>query len=137
MDCEEYRRWIDMAERTLRSAERDVEAGDYNWACFKAHQAAEFAAKALLYGMGKPVRGHSVLRLLREASAFVEAGEKVLEDAALLDKFYVPTRYVDAWSEGVPYEYYTRGDAEAAVRAAERIIAFVKEAWRLLSGGGG
>ena len=61
----------------------------------------------------------------------------MLEHAALLDKFYVPTRYVDAWSEGIPYEYYTRGDAEAAVRAAERIIAFVKEAWRLLSGGGG
>ncbi|AFA38848.1 putative conserved protein related to C-terminal domain of eukaryotic chaperone, SACSIN [Pyrobaculum oguniense TE7] len=137
MDFEEFRRWIDMAERTLRSAERDMEAGDYNWACFKAHQAAEFAAKALLYGVGKPSRGHSVLRLLREASAFVEVGEKVLEHAALLDKFYVPTRYVDAWSEGTPYDYYTRGDAEAAVRAAESIIAFVKEAWRLLSGGGG
>ena len=113
MDEGEFRRWIEMAERTVRSAVRDMEAGDYNWACFKAHQAAEFAAKALLYGLGKPARGCSVLRLLREASAFVEVGEEVLVDAALLDKFYIPTRYVDAWSEGVPYEYYTRGDAEA------------------------
>lgn len=126
-----------MAERTLRSALRDAESGDYNWACFKAHQAAEFALKALLYGIGKPARGHSATRLLREISALVEVGEELFEDAALLDKFYVPTRYVDAWSEGVPYEYFTRRDAESAIGAAEKIIEFVKKTWTRLGGGGG
>lgn len=137
MDASEFRRWLDMAERTLRSAARDAEGGDYNWACFKAHQAAEFALEALLYGIGKPTRGHSATRLLREISAFVEVGEELFELAALLDKFYVPTRYVDAWSEGVPYEYFTKRDAESALSAAEKILEFVKETWRRLSGGGG
>lgn len=111
-----------MAERTSRSAAGDAEAGDYNWACFKAHQAGGYAVKALLYGVGKPARGHAITKLLQEASQFVKVGEEVWEWAALLDKFYVPTRYVDAWSEGAPYEYYTRRDAEAALRAAEGLI---------------
>jgi len=73
-----------MARRTLESARRDVEGGDYNWACFKAHQAAEFAVKGLLYGVGKPARGHSVFKLLeavcREGSSIWrgKAGEGAL-----------------------------------------------------------
>ena len=53
-----------------------------------------------------------------------------LELGKLLDKFYIPTRYVDAWSEGVPFEYFTRGGAEAALAAAEKILAFVEELWK-------
>ena len=135
VDEEEYRRWIDMAERTLKSAERDAEAGDYNWACFKAHQAGEFALRAVLYGAGKPARGHSVTRLLRELGAFAEVGEDLYWRAALLDKLYVPTRYVDAWSEGVPYEYYTRRDADEAIEAARALVDFAKRLWASLSGG--
>lgn len=134
MDVAEFKRWMTMAERTLESALRDMESGDYNWACFKAHQAGEFAVKAVLYGIGKPTRGHAITRLLRELAAFVPVEEDVFEDAALLDKFYVPTRYVDAWSEGVPYEYYTRRDAELAIEAARRIIEFARGIWRSLGG---
>lgn len=54
MDIEEYERWIKSAEKTLQSAKEDLERGDYNWACFKAQQAAEKALKAFLYGLGKP-----------------------------------------------------------------------------------
>ena len=125
-----------MAERTLASAVRDMEAGDYNWACFKAHQAGEYAVKALLYGIGRPARGHSITRLLRELSHLVTISDEVVEDAALLDKFYVPTRYVDAWVEGAPYEYYTRRDAEAAVAAARRLLEFARGLWMRLGGGG-
>jgi len=135
MDLQEFSRWIAMAERTLASAVRDMEAGDYNWACFKAHQAGEFAVKAVLYGVGRPTRGHSVARLLRELSSFVAIDEGAFEDALLLDKFYVPTRYVDAWSEGVPYEYFTKHDAELAIGAARRVIGLAKELWRSLGGG--
>ena len=56
-----------MAERTLASAVRDMKAGDYN-------QAGEYAVKALLYGIVRPVRGHSITRLLRELSELVQVG---------------------------------------------------------------
>ncbi|PLC62643.1 DNA-binding protein [Thermoproteus sp. CP80] len=130
MDCVEFSRWLAMARRTLESAARDVEGGDYNWACFKAHQAAEFAVKGLLYGAGRPARGHSVSKLLEAAKALVEVPGGLVELGKLLDKFYIPTRYVDAWSEGAPYEYFTRGDAESALRAAGEVVSFVEGLWR-------
>ena len=130
MDCVEFSRWLVMARRTLESARRDAESGDFNWACFKAHQAAEFAAKGLLYGAGRPARGHSVYKLLEAVKELLPVSEEFMELGKLLDKFYIPTRYVDAWSEGVPFEYFTRGDAEAALAAAEKILAFVEELWR-------
>ncbi len=130
MDCVEFSRWLAMARRTLESAARDVEGGDHNWACFKAHQAAEFAVKGLLYGAGRPARGRSVSKLLEAAEALVEVPGGLVELGKLLDKFYIPTRYVDAWSEGAPYEYFTRGDAESALRAAGEVVSFVEGLWR-------
>jgi HEPN domain-containing protein len=130
VDCVEFSRWLAMARRTLESAARDVEGGDHNWACFKAHQAAEFAVKGLLYGAGRPARGRSVSKLLEAAEALVEVPGGLVELGKLLDKFYIPTRYVDAWSEGAPYEYFTRGDAESALRAAGEVVSFVEGLWR-------
>ena len=130
MDCVEFSRWLAMARRTLESAARDVEGGDHNWACFKAHQAAEFAVRGLLYGAGRPARGRSVSKLLEAAKDLVEVPGGLVELGKLLDKFYIPTRYVDAWSEGAPYEYFTRGDAESALRAAGEVVSFVEGLWR-------
>ncbi|HIC93237.1 MAG TPA: HEPN domain-containing protein [Anaerolineae bacterium] len=61
-DQDEFFRWMRQAEHTLTSAQRDAAEGDYSWACFKAQQAAEYAAKALLRGLGLPAFGHSILR---------------------------------------------------------------------------
>ncbi len=124
-----------MARRTLESARGDAERGDYNWACFKAHQASEFAVKAVLYGVGRPVSGLSITHLLSALGGIVQVPGDVLDLGKFLDKFYVPTRYVDAWSEGVPYEYFTADDAEMAIKAAEVIIGFVEDLWRRLLGG--
>ncbi len=60
LDEDEYKRWIAMAKKTLESARRDLEGGDYNWACFKSQQSAEFAVKAILWGIGEPRYGHAV-----------------------------------------------------------------------------
>ncbi len=103
---------------------------------FQGASASEFAVKAILYGIGRPTRGHSITHLLSELGRMVQVPSDVMDLGKFLDKFYVPTRYVDAWSEGVPYEYFTRSDAEMAIKAAERIIVFVEDLWRggLLSG---
>jgi HEPN domain-containing protein len=136
MDSKEYDRRISMARRTIESAKHDTEAGDYNWACFKAHQAGESAIKAALYGIGRATRGHSLTHLIAGLSEFINVPNEVVDLCKLLDKFYVTTRYVDTWSEGAPYEYFTRTDAETAIKAAEGIITFIENLWRrLLSGG--
>lgn len=52
LDDAEFERWMRSALKTLESARRDLEFGDYNWACFKAHQVVEKALKAVLWGLG-------------------------------------------------------------------------------------
>ncbi len=99
LDSGEFERWMSSARHTLRSAEGDLEAGYYNWACFKAQQAAEFALKAYLWGVGRPAFGHSLTRLLAEVG---DPPPEIREACARLDKFYTAPRYADMWSEGAP-----------------------------------
>lgn len=133
LDTNEYLRWIVSAKKTLDSAKGDLERGDYNWACFKAQQAAELAVEALLLGLGMPAYGHSVSKLiLNIKSKGLFVSEEIVEYAKTLDKYYVPTRYPNAWAEGVPHEYYTVKDAETAITYAHKIIKWVEEQWRSL-----
>jgi len=134
LDEAEYLRWISTARATLKSAEGDLERGDYNWACFKAQQSAEFSLKALHHGLGLLGHGHSLSRLLMELrDKGLRFDEILIERAKALDKLYVPTRYPNVWAEGAPHEYYTRSDAEEAIRAAREIMGWVEEVWRSLS----
>lgn len=126
-DKEEYERWMRQAEATLASAKRDKEAGDYNWSCFKAQQAAEFAIKGLLYGIGFSPVGHSLLKLLEEIEGKKIDVEKLKGYARTLDRHYIPTRYVNAHVEGAPFEFYDLSTAEEAIECAIRFIQFVKE----------
>lgn len=125
-DKEEFERWMKQAERTLKSAERDKNATDYSWACFKAHQAAEFAIKGLLYGLGIMAYGHSLKKLLEILSQRIKVPEEILRKAKILDRHYIPTRYPDAHIAGSPFEFYDEEDAEEALKSAERILEFVK-----------
>ena len=125
MDEGEFERWMASARRTLESARRDAEAGDYNWACFKAHQAAGKALKALLWGLGEPAVGRSPVALAGRLSQLgLPVGERIRELAARLSKFYAPTRYPDVWESGIPEDYYTRSEAEEAIKRAGEVIAW-------------
>ncbi len=134
LDEEEFSRWMRSAKLTLESARLDLDHGFFNWCCFKCHQAAEKALKAILYGAGRPKVGHSLVRLVEHVR---ELGIEVPQDVTLacykLTRHYIPTRYPNAWSEGIPEEYYTRQDAEEAIEAALRVIRWAEETWRELS----
>jgi len=134
LDIGEYSRWMESARRTLQSARGDLERGDYNWACFKAHQAAEKALKALLWGVGAPAPGHSLPKLLEKVKEVlsIEAPLDVCEACIRLNKFYIATRYPNAWSEGIPEEYYSRSEAEEAIRYAAKVLEWVDSVWRRL-----
>jgi Uncharacterized conserved protein related to C-terminal domain of eukaryotic chaperone, SACSIN len=73
-----------MAKFTLDSAKGDHERGDYNWSCFKCHQACEFVVKGLFYGLGLEALGHSITRLLKkikEVSIYID--EEMIDSAAI------------------------------------------------------
>ena len=105
--------------RSLRAA------GHYAAACFHSQQAAEKALKAVLYSQGaRVVLGHAVRELARQCEAHDPSFGNVLADAALLDQFYIPTRYPNGLpAPAVPSETYTEAHAGAAQDAAERVVA--------------
>ncbi|WP_337860609.1 HEPN domain-containing protein [Ferroplasma sp.] len=127
-DTEEFNRWMANAKFTLKSAINDKDSEFYNWACFKAQQSAEYAVKAYLRGTGVNAFGHSISLLLKNANF----DDDTINIAKTIDKFYIPTRYTDAWPDGIPSDYYTYNDAEEAVDAAESIINEVETKWRSL-----
>ncbi|MEM0488279.1 MAG: HEPN domain-containing protein [Candidatus Bathyarchaeia archaeon] len=132
LDELEFSRWIGMAKKTLESAKGDLERGDYNWACFKAQQSAEFAVKAILHGLGMEAYGHSISALLLKLPREFNSSS-IMQEAKTLDKYYVPTRYPNAWSEGLPTDYYTQQDSLQAIKYAEKIIEWVISTWKSLS----
>ena len=128
-DEEEFSRWIRQAEHTLSSAQRDAAGGDYGWACFKAQQAAEYAAKALLRGLGLPAFGHSVLGLVGEMEKQgLPITEEIRQCARTLDRHYIPPRYANAYPAGSPFEYYDRETADKVIACAEAVLKAVQEA---------
>jgi HEPN domain-containing protein len=124
--ADEALRWLGQARADLRAAEGSVRTGSHEWACFQAQQAAEKALKALWLGNGFEPWGHSVLRLIDDyPDEAVRLGSLAgLRSAAkALDKLYVPTRYPNGLPDLAPYEVYTELEAQAAIAAAQSVLA--------------
>lgn len=127
-DDDEFERWLRQGEDTLRSAESDLKNGHFNWACFKCQQAAEYATKAALRGLGRAAAGHSVLQLLEELKTLGSEVTPELESSArTLDRLYIPTRYPNAHPAGSPFEFYDEGISQQAIACAETILDFVRK----------
>lgn len=118
------RDWLNQARRDLEHARQSIALGHFEWSCFAAQQAAEKAVKALHFHQGTVVWGHSIFELLDGLPEDQHPADDLLDLARMLDRFYIPPRYVDAHPSGPPYQYYTRADAEQAVVSAERITGF-------------
>ena len=114
--------WMKQALRDLSHAEHSLEIGDYEWACFAAQQAAVKAVKALYESRNMEVWGHSISRMLENLPENLKPENTLIYKAKELDRHYIPTRYPNFHSEGAPLDYYTREDAERAVKYAREII---------------
>ena len=127
-------RWLSEAEWDLETARILHREGRFNAAAFYSHQAAEKAAKALLYHVNEAPWGRSARVLLERF--FAKTGlrdEGLLALARELDRHYVPSRYPNAHPPGVtPHEAYDEETARRAVEAAERIVGYAR---RVIGGG--
>jgi HEPN domain-containing protein len=119
-----YEDWMRQARRDLEHAQRSLQGGDYEWACFAAQQAGEKAVKAVYQKLGADAWGHSVTALLQNLPADLLPPSNLLDIARELDKFYIPPRYPNAHPGGAPMDYYTRHEAERAIEYARRVLAF-------------
>ncbi|HCW52022.1 MAG TPA: DNA-binding protein [Clostridiales bacterium] len=120
------RDWMRQAEADLRHARNSRSLGDFEWACFAAHQAAEKAVKACFQKLHAEVWGHVVSLMLSRLSERVAVPQAVVERAKILDKHYIPARYPNGFEEGAPTDLYTSEEAENAITIAGEVIEFCK-----------
>ena len=123
-------RWLETAREDLRAAQVLADAGMFAHACFLAQQAAEKAAKSLWYAAGEDPWGHSVLKLVgqfphRDRLPDLADWER---RAALLDRFYIPTRYPNGLPDLTPGQSFFAPDAEQAIEVASAFVSAVA-AW--------
>jgi HEPN domain-containing protein len=125
---EEGQRWLQQAMEDLRWAEDLGQRGAYYLACFLAQQVAEKGLKAFLYARGlEIVLGHSVERLSREAAEWEPEIEDKARRWAVLDSYYVPTRYPNSVPGSIPARIYTADAAESALALAREVVAWVQK----------
>jgi len=123
-----FRDWFKQAERDLALARKAQQDGWHEWACFAAQQAAEKAAKALLYKHAIEVWGHVITELLAELPKSIAVPLDLMEKAKELDNFYIPTRYANGHPSGAPYEHYGPLQSDRAITYASEIIEFARAA---------
>lgn len=121
-----YRDWLDQAKRDLQRAHIDAEHEFWEWACFTSQQAAEKAVKALLMNRGYTAWGHSVTAKLRHLTE-IPVPDEMIQQAQLLDLFYIPTRYPNGLPEGKPADYFGQRQGQEAIHAATNIIRFCED----------
>ena len=118
--------WFKQAQRDFELAEDAQRSERHEWACFAAQQAAEKAVKALHLSLRQEAWGHVVARLLRELPEHITVPSDLIDQARVLDNFYIPTRYPDSHPEGAPFEHYGRLQSQEAIRHASAILTFIR-----------
>ena len=121
-----YADWLKQAEADFKHGKNSLNSEDYEWSCFSFQQAAEKAIKALFLKSGRDAWGHTLTILLGKLPETIQISEETIECAKILDKHYIPTRYPNGFDEGAPTDFYTRKEAEEALRCGGIIIEFCK-----------
>lgn len=120
---DEGQRWLEQAQTDLKWARHLGAEGAYYLVCFLAQQVAEKDAQG-----EELVIGHSVRQLCQRAIQYDTRFQQHLNDWAILDSFYIPTRYPSGLPDDIPARVYNRAAAEGALALAEAVVAQVN-AW--------
>jgi len=128
-EVNEAQRWLEQATQDLKWTRLLLKEGGFHLVCFLSQQVAEKALKALLYAKGEEmVLGHSVERLITHASQYVPEIQKQAARWAILDGYYVTTRYPNSLPSGsIPARVYQKDAAQNALQLAEDVVAFVEK----------
>jgi HEPN domain-containing protein len=117
--------WLSQARGELAAARHLLAGGHWAWCCFTCQQAAEKALKAGLEHFRDGRMGHNLNDLRQGLEAHVTVPLAVQEACARLNRYYIPTRYPDAFPSGAPVAQFLEADATSALADAEEVTQFV------------
>lgn len=118
--------WMREAEAELQAARDLLTHGHWSWCCFTCQQAAEKALKAVGEHFRQHPHGNNLNLLLRALQPYIAAPEEIQQACARLNRYYIPTRYPNAFDRGAPVDQFFEQDAKEAVRDAELVIEFAR-----------
>ena len=114
--------WMEQSKGEFKAASDLFATSNYAWCCFACHQAAEKALKAILEYFGSPTIGHNLIALTNEVSKFTTTPSETEVASRILNRYYIPTRYPNAFPSGAPVHMFNRDDAEEALQHAGKVI---------------
>ncbi|MEM3081616.1 MAG: HEPN domain-containing protein [Nitrososphaerota archaeon] len=114
------------SEDFLGAAVDLLKSARWSKVCFNAQQAAELALKAVLNRLGVERRSHALTELLDEISNHLPDAKKFEDYVKVLDQYYIPTRYPNAYPSGPAKDRYTKTQAEQAVKLASELLSWAK-----------
>ena len=122
-DSRRYADWYQKAETDLRGAQILSEHGaDNSLVAFHCQQAIEKIIKGyILRETGRLLEGHSLVYLVRSASAFDGDFRRFMKDCAFVNQFYVETRY----PADVPAPVDERELAEC-IDTAKEVVGYIR-----------
>jgi len=115
------------AEDFLGAAMDLFRTGRWSKVCFNCQQCIELALKAALNALGLERKGHDLRELLKELVKYRGELKRFRDEASMLDQYYIPTRYANAFHSGSAAEHYTKRQAEEALKAASEIFQELKD----------
>lgn len=123
-------RWIESAAEDIAAAKLMSANKMYSHACFLAQQCGEKAVKALWLMIGADPWGHSIQKLVADfpRRKTIPDIRQWAEKGALLDRYYIPTRYPNGLPDLTPGVSYFQQDATVAIQTAEFFLVAVKGA---------
>ena len=120
--------WLDKANEDLIVTRLVLREGYTAHACFLAQQCIEKALKAYLIAKTNDhPRIHRLVDLLSLCIALDSSFSQFLADCAIVDQYYIPTRYPSGNAASAPSGIPSHAEAEEVTTAAEHILQFVTQ----------
>jgi HEPN domain-containing protein len=83
--------------------------------------------KAICEHFRTPQFGHNLNLLLQAVAEHIAITEPLRMACARLNRYYIPTRYPDAFAQGAPADQFFEADARQALTDAEEVMSFAED----------
>jgi HEPN domain-containing protein len=120
------RDWLKEAQAELHAGRDLLRGKHWSWCCFTCQQAVEKALKAICEHFRSPQFGHNLNLLLEAVETHTAVAESVRMACARLNRYYIPTRYPNAFDRGAPAEQFFEADAHQALEDAEEVYGLAE-----------
>ncbi len=117
---------MEQAKGEFKAAKDLFATSNYAWCCFTCQQTAEKALKAILEHLGSPTAGHNLIALAIEVSSLIQTPREIEVACRILNRYYIPTRYPNAFPSGAPIHMFDKDDAREALEHTEKVVNFAK-----------